>query len=299
MNKIKLKSDSIVVVVKDDSNQLINNNDYLINLDDGQYTFNFNNKAGKRGEVTFSTYQMSDKITTSLFKNIAYGADLDADQTSIAVINYHFFYDETKTTCSDWLCLKASSFKEELDYLVNNGFTILTMQQFVDWLDGDFEAPAKSVLLTIDDGALGTSNTNGNVLIPILEEYKVPATLFLITSWWYKDAYQSPYLLIQSHGYDIHKKGLCNKSKLNCLNYDTLLTDLVTSKTYIDTPALAFAYPFYSSNDNALMAVRDAGFSVAFTGGERKAKRSDIRYLIPRFEITRKTTLANFIKIVN
>ena len=39
----------------------------------------------------------------------------------------------------------------------------------------------KSVLITIDDGALGTGIQNGNKLIPILEEYKMHATLFLIT----------------------------------------------------------------------------------------------------------------------
>ena len=102
----------------------------------------------------------------------------------VAVINYHFFYKDWSEGCHESLCLRIDKFKEELKYLNDNGFTTLTMKEFVDWMYGEIEIPEKSVLLTIDDGAFGTSKIRGNYLIPALEKYKVHATLFLITGWW-------------------------------------------------------------------------------------------------------------------
>ena len=54
------------------------------------------------------------------------------------------------------------------------------MREYVDWIYGRIELPKKSVLLTIDDGAMGTGKHNGNKLNPLLEKYQINATLFLI-----------------------------------------------------------------------------------------------------------------------
>lgn len=216
----------------------------------------------------------------------------------IAVLNYHFFYKDWSENCHESLCLNIDKFKEQLKYLKDNGYYTLTMDEFVKWMYGELEVPTKSVLITIDDGAHGTSKINGNHLIPALEEYQAHATLFLITGWWDIENYRSEYLDVQSHTNDLHYEQKCGyRSKVNCVSYDTLLADLKKSIDVVkDTNS--FCFPFYEYSDTSLKAVKDAGFKVAFVGGWRKASRSDDKYLIPRYPIYDSTSMNTFKSIV-
>ena len=172
------------------------------------------------------------------------------------------------------------------------------MKEFVGWMYGNNSIPEKSVLITIDDGAYGTGKHNGNHLIPILEEYKVHATLFLITGWWDISNYQSEYLEVESHTHDLHIEENCGyRSKVNCVGYDRLLADLKQS-IEVTKSTTAFCFPFYESTNESVQAVKEAGFKVAFVGGNRKASRSSDKYRIPRYPIQDSTTLEKFISYV-
>lgn len=219
----------------------------------------------------------------------------------IAVLNYHFFYDVNNNNCNEAICLRTDRFEEQLKYLKDNNFHTLTINEFVDWMYGEIEIPKKSVLLTIDDGGKGTSKTNGNYLIPLLEEYKINATLFLISSWWVPSDYSSPYLDVQSHGYDIHheSRSWCqHRSKANCISYDELLADLKKSIEVVKDNT-AFCFPFYEYTDMSIKAVKNSGFKVSFIGGYRKASRNDDKYKVPRFPIYDSTSLQKFKNMVN
>lgn len=220
----------------------------------------------------------------------------------VAVINYHFFYKDWSEGCHESLCLRIDRFEEQLKYLNDNGYYTLTIKEFVDWMYGEIEIPEKSVLLTIDDGAFGTSKIRGNYLIPALEKYKVHATLFLITGWWGIDGgidnYKSEYLDVQSHTHDLHYEAKCgHRSKVNCVSYDTLLKDLKQSIDVVkDTNS--FCFPFYDYTEESIKAVKEAGFKVAFIGGYRKASRSDNKYKVPRYPVYDSTTLNQFINMI-
>ena len=219
-------------------------------------------------------------------------------EQKVAVLNYHFFYEDWSEGCHETICEKMDRFREQLKWLNDNGYKTLTMQEFVDWMYGNISIPEKSVLITIDDGAYGTGAHNGNHLIPALEEYKVHATLFLITGWWDISNYQSPYLEVQSHTHDLHIRENCGyTSKVNCVGYDRLLADLKQS-IEVTKSNTSFCFPFYEATNESIQAVKDAGFNVAFVGGNRKASRSDNKYRIPRYPIQDGTTLEKFISYV-
>lgn len=224
------------------------------------------------------------------------------DNQKVAVLNYHFFYKdqkENKEKCgSQGICLQIDKFKEQLKYLKDNGYTTLTIDEFVSWMYGELDIPNKSVLITIDDGGWGTSIEKGNHLIPALEEYKVNATLFLIAGWWEKSNYESEYLDIESHTWNLHYGGNCGyKSKVNCVSYKELLDDLHKSAVVLGSHQ-AFCFPFYDYTDQSIKAVKEEGFKVAFIGGNRKASRSDDKYKIPRYPISDTTTMSQFINMV-
>lgn len=219
----------------------------------------------------------------------------------IAVLNYHFFYEDKSENCNQSICLDMDKFREQLQYLKENDFYTLTIQEFVSWMYGEIELPAKSVLLTIDDGNFGTSKINGNHLIPALEQYKMHATLFLITGWWSIGDYESQYLDVQSHSHDLHReyRKYCeHRSKVNCVPYEELLNDLKESINVVKDTS-SFCFPFYEYTDTSLKAVKEVGFKTAFIGGFRKAKRSDDKYKIPRYPIYDNTSLKTFISYVN
>ena len=220
----------------------------------------------------------------------------------VAVLNYHFFFDPNEEYCGDGNCEDVNEFRRQLDYLRDNNFKTLTMKEFRDWMYGVIEIPEKSVLITVDDGAKGTGLHNGNKLIPILEEYKMHATLFLITGWWDISNYQSSYLDIESHTNDMHTERYCEGvtrgAKMLCLNRDEVLNDLKQSIA-ITGSKTAFCFPFYAYDDNSISLVKEAGFELAFIGGGRKANRSDDKYHIPRYQIRQTTDINTFINYVS
>ena len=248
-------------------------------------------------EVKYSVKD-SNNNTTELTRKVTVA---EKAATKIAVLNYHFFYTPEGEKCNESLCLRMDRFREELDYLRDNGFYTLTIQEFVSWMYGEIELPQKSVLLTVDDGASGTSKIRGNYLIPALEEYKMHATLFLITGWWDIENYRSDYLDVQSHTHDLHYegiKGCSHRSKVNCVSHDELIADLKASIDVVkDTTS--FCFPFYDYTNSSIAALKELGFKAAFVGGFRKATRNDDKYKIPRYVIYDSTSLSTFKSYVN
>ena len=252
-------------------------------------------------EVTY-TVKDSHKNKKTIKRSVKV---LDKSKVSedIAVLNYHFFYDPNlNEVCNESICEKVSDFKSHLDYFKENNFKTLTMQEFRDWMYGITEIPLKSVLITVDDGAMGTGTHNGNKLIPILEEYKMHATLFLITGWWDINNYKSPYLDIQSHTNDMHKGGMCSGvsrgAQMLCSSDEEVRNDLKKSID-ITKSKLSFCFPFYAYDDITISLVKEAGFDLAFIGGNTKANRSKDKYHIPRYPIRANTTLQEVINYVN
>ncbi len=220
-------------------------------------------------------------------------------EKGVPVLNYHFFYNpEGGEVCNEGICLSTQKFEEELAYIKESGYKALTMDEFVKWIYGEIEVPEKSVLITIDDGAMGTGKHNGNKLIPLLEKYKLHATLFLIAGWWDIENYRSPYLEIESHTYDMHNYGTCKKGQLICANYNEIKEDLQKSVDIIQDKK-AFCYPFYHYDDEAISAIKDIGFKVAFAGGNRDATRSSNKYIIPRYPIHSDITMERFKAILD
>ncbi len=224
--------------------------------------------------------------------------DNEINNQSVPVLNYHFFYDAKTESCGESICLDTAKFREHLQYLKDNNFKTLTMEEFRKWMYGEIEIPSKSILITVDDGAMGTGKHNGNKLNPLLEEYHMNATLFLITGWWKIDNYYGDYLDIQSHTQDMHQYGTCGRGQINCNGYEAAKQDLEYSLSIVKNND-SFCFPFYMYSNESLKAVKDVGFKLAFVGGNVNAKRTNNKWLLPRYPIHDTITLNQFINIVN
>lgn len=247
-------------------------------------------------------YDMKD-INYQMFLDIMKDKEIFKGKKAkeIPVLNYHFFYNPLLgEKCNETICLDINKFEEHLKYLKDNNYKILSINEYVNWIYKKIELPEKSILITIDDGAMGTSKINGNKLIPILEKYKVNATLFLITAWWDLKDYKSDYLQVESHGFNIHRYANCNNKKplAICMSDQELKDDLLKSIDILKT-SYAFCYPFYISDLRYRNIVKDVGFKIAFVGGDRKSTREDNKYKLPRYPIQYDITMKDFINILN
>lgn len=318
-NNINLKEKAILLTSKDDLNEISKEYELKIETDLGNLTFTDSNSKSEKGNTTIPRYNIINKTTFETFKQIVDGETItyielpviqshqlpneNSNASEIAVLNYHFFYNpELGETCPDGNCKTVQDFEKELTYLKQNNYKALTMEEFTKWMYGEIELPARSVLITIDDGALGTGTHNGNKLIPLLEKYQTHATLFLITGWWPIDNYRSPYLDIESHTFDMHEGNYCEGqprgSKLLCSSKEQVLEDLSKSAE-ITGSKKAFCFPMYVYNDTTLQVLQEIGFKLAFVGGDYKASRNNNKYQIPRYHIYRETSLDQFINMIS
>lgn len=244
-------------------------------------------------------YKINNSTTIERFNDILEGKKLATYEyaTSIAVLNYHFFYT-TDGECDEVIALKRDKFEEQMKYLQDNNYKSLTMDEYNKWLKGEIELPKKSVLLTVDDGALGTDN----ILPDVLDKYNQKATLFLITSFWPMSKYRTGNLEIQSHSHSLHDRKFCNNG--NCgiktlvLDKESIRNDIKKSLDIIGNEPIAYCYPFYVHDDKTIEVVKEM-FQVAFVGGNRKSRRTDNNYLIPRYVILNDITLDDFIEMID
>jgi len=311
---LNLKNKAILYTTSNQNDYINNiNNELRIHIelinDATGLKFNATNKTSNKNsnKDAIDCYQIKSYSTIDNILKMANGEEVkesapvvrNQSGQGIAVLNYHFFYDPNLgESCNEGICLTVQKFEEHLAYLKNNGYKTLTISEFRKWMFNEIELPEKSVLITVDDGAMGTGKHNGNKLIPLLEKYNLHATLFLITGWWDLSNYISPNLDVQSHTNDMHQYGTCGNGQINCYSYDQALADLKQSINILGNTE-SFCFPFYSYSDRSLQVVKDAGFKIAFVGGNRKATRNNNKYLIPRYPIHSNITMQRFIDIIS
>ncbi len=91
----------------------------------------------------------------------------------VPILSYHKFSKEK----ADLLTVTENAFAEQMKFLKENGYRVITLDHFFDFLDFKRPVPPKSVVITIDDNW----NSVYEIAFPILKQYVYPATLFVYT----------------------------------------------------------------------------------------------------------------------
>lgn len=73
----------------------------------------------------------------------------------------------------------ATTLKSHFDYLKSNGYTPISLDQYIRACKNGSQLPQKPVLLTFDDGYLSFYKE----VYPLLKQYNYPAVLAVVTSW--------------------------------------------------------------------------------------------------------------------
>ena len=213
----------------------------------------------------------------------------------LPVLMYHFFYDNVTYTKKDNNWLKIDDFEEQLKYMKENDFYFPTWEEVNDYIDGKIKLPSKSVVLTVDDG----DPSFFDLAVPVMQKYKVPATSFVITSW-YGGRYDPnlEYVVWESHSNEMHESGANGKGRMVNWTYDQILADLNTSSEILGG-ANIFCYPFGHYNDTAIKALKDSPFIMAFTIEGGRVQKNSNKFTLPRVRVSDGNSLSYFISSIS
>ncbi len=186
---------------------------------------------------------------------------------TVPVLCYHKFSPKTSTNKID---ISAEAFDRQMAYLKNNGYNVITLRQFYDFIEYRQRPPKKSVLITIDDGWKSTKT----IAYPILKKYGFSAVLFVYTelmkskpssitlSWDdLKEMAASGVIEIESH--TVSHADMTKISEENIFRELKESRRIIKERTGIESHFLA--YPYGNFNDKVVASMKDIGYLAGFT----------------------------------
>ena len=94
---------------------------------------------------------------------------------AVPVLNYHQINDQDHNA----LTVSTDQFRKQMKYLAENGYHTITPGDMLDAWENGTPLPENPVIITFDDGYID----NYRNAYPILEEYGLKATIFLISDY--------------------------------------------------------------------------------------------------------------------
>ena len=144
----------------------------------------------------------------------------ESDSVMVPILMFH----DVKTYPGGSWSISAENFRKRMEFLLENGYTPVTFEQLMGYVDGAASLPEKPVCITFDDGYY----SNYKNVLPIITELNIPITVFVIGSMVRQDGVvpsqneeelstmsateialmeASPLVHIQPHTYDLHIRG--------------------------------------------------------------------------------------------
>jgi len=213
---------------------------------------------------TFNVGKLKKKVTRNV--EVVAKDEFEANTDGVPVMMYHYVYtkeNRPKSVNSNYIL--DTDFRKQLDYLKENNYYFPSFDELRAYVDGKIALPKNSAIITFDDGQ-SYFMQNG---IPIMNEYKIPATAFIIGT---KGAgknlypYATEYVSFETHSYDMHKAGgyIGHGGIISAMKKDEIVKDLQKGIKLVGS-SNAFAFPFGDITEDGKKAVEEAGIDVAFS----------------------------------
>lgn len=218
---------------------------------------------------------------------------------TVHVFCYHGVEPETE----NFYFHRSADFEEQMQTLADEGFESITCKQLADYLGGTEDIPAKSVLLSFDDGNLCVYEN----ACPIMEKYGFKATLFLNTGSMGGETQMS-----WQHVRDLHSRGyeigahtvthanLTKRAESQSVEEHeaSVVKELTESKEQIEQmigeQVVAVAYPYGNYDEFVMSAVREAGYRLGFSIDRGAVDEQSNPWRLPRQMVVRDNSLRTF-----
>lgn len=119
-------------------------------------------------------FKKNDMIVIPLKEENKGGLTSDGFQV-VPILCYHRFEKDCKSS----LCMPIHIFEQQMRYLYENGYRVISFGQLLDFLEYRHPLPQKAVVISIDDGYRSVYDVG----YPILKKYGFGATLFIYTEF--------------------------------------------------------------------------------------------------------------------
>ncbi len=220
-------------------------------------------------------------------------------KASLSVLLYHQVSDTKRYGISE------ENFKQQMDYLRENGFTFLSHEQLLVAFNKEVDfSDKKYVAVTFDDGWRSQMKA-----VTIMSERKIPAIFFIngepIASKWggyftkehLKEIESNPLFTIADHSYSHQIKILHNHELLK----DDYKKNIEFLKNNLKVYSLVYAYPYGSKTKEYLDYLKEQNVQLIYgtSGVKIHNTTKTSKYDIPRFTITNSVTFEQFKKYVN
>ncbi len=163
------------------------------------------------------------------------------------------------------LTVTAEAFDQQMKYLQDNGYHVITFAALSDAVDHGRELPSQPVIISFDDG---WEDQFPNAL-PSLEKYHYPATFFIVTNYiGYRSFMSWPQLqALLDKGMTIGSHTRSHPRLGRITDPDVLWNEIAGSKQVLEAnleiSVHDFAYPYGSYNDTTVAMVGWAGYRTA------------------------------------
>lgn len=192
------------------------------------------------------------------------------------------------------LSIEPALFEKQMEQLKSSGVSVISMQDFLAWRRGEKNIPAKSAIITIDDGYV----SGYDVGWPILKKYGYPFTMFVYlnyiekggksVTWAQLGEMRDAGVEIGSHTVshqDLRRKGK-GVTDMDAWLKDELERSKKTIEDRLGIKVATIAYPFGLHNDKVHAAVQAAGYEAAFTTYGQRLGMTTSPFTLGRYDVT-------------
>lgn len=201
-----------------------------------------------------------------------------------AVLMYH----ELKTTPLNEFDTTPADFASQLDWLKNNGYVTLSLEEFITYTQKGEGFPEKSVLITFDDGYEGIYD----YAFPELKKRAMKAAFFITAFTVGGVSGEYPHITYSQLAEMAADKNISigshtvSHTRLTELSPDAVKIEVLRSKQILENftgkKIRAIAYPEGYYNSEVIDAVKEAGYEIAFSVQDRGRFGHEACYSIPR-----------------
>jgi len=206
-------------------------------------------------------------------------------EVQVPIIMYHLITEKPKYIGK--YGVTPSEVEKDLQYLKENDYTTVVMQDLIDFVERGKSLPKKPIVLTFDDG----NASDFYHLYPLLQKYDMKAVLAIIgkaadrytneaadnpkgkypnMTWQQvKEIHDSKVCEIQSHGYNVHGNGGSgNKKGESAEAYHSRLTADLTQlqeacELHLGYMPNTFVYPLGVIGKDSRKILEDMGFKAS------------------------------------
>jgi peptidoglycan/xylan/chitin deacetylase (PgdA/CDA1 family) len=192
---------------------------------------------------------------------------------TLPILCYHQF--TAKAKASHQLELSAGVFEEQIRYLLDNDYVLMSFNDAQNIMQEGRPIPEKSAVITIDDGYRSVYD----VAWPIIKKHQIPTTLFIYTdfigapaalSWsQINEMAASGFVEIESHGKSHSSLARLPKDTNTEAYKARVRAELRESNRIFEqkvgSPPRYLSYPYGNSTDHAAQIAKEEGFGLAAT----------------------------------